>query len=251
MEENKSIILVVDDTEQNLSVLGNVLMETGYEVIPASSGKEALESISEMPPDLILLDIMMPEMDGYEVCKILKADEKTREIPIIFLTAKIETEDIVKAFNMGAVDYVTKPFRKEELLARVKTHLELQRSLKAEQDLVKMKDKLFSIIGHDLKGPIGTFMMMLETVTDDANQYTVETIMDYLNKMKTVAKSTYQLLDNLLSWARSQRKLVEYNPSDLFLNNIVGQCFKVLGETANKKSITLTNNIGPDTVAYC
>jgi two-component system, sensor histidine kinase and response regulator len=251
MEVNKNIILVVDDTEQNLSVLGNILMETGYEVIPASSGKEAFESISEMLPDLILLDIMMPEMDGYEVCKILKSDEITKEIPVIFLTAKIETEDVIKAFNLGAVDYVTKPFRKEELLARVKTHLELRRSLKAEQDLVKMKDKLFSIIGHDLRGPIGTFMMMLETVTDEENKYTVEKIMEYLHKMKDVAKSIYQLLDNLLCWARSQRKLVEYHPFDLFLHNIVEQCCKVLNESATKKSITLYNEISPGTVVFC
>ncbi len=251
MEDNKNIILVVDDNEQNLSILGNVLMEYNYEVIPASSGREAFESISEMPPDLILLDIMMPEMDGYEVCKVLKDNEQTMEIPIIFLTAKIETEDIVKAFNYGAVDYVTKPFRKEELLARVKTHLELRRSLKAEHDLVNMKDKLFSIIGHDLRGPIGTFMMMLETVTNEENKFSVENIMQYLNKMKEVSKNTYLLLENLLNWARSQRKLVEYHLMDTKFIMIVEQCFSVLAETAGKKSIKLTHQINPETSVYC
>jgi two-component system, sensor histidine kinase and response regulator len=250
MEEKTNIILVVDDTEQNLSVLGNILMENGYEVVPATSGKDALESITELPPDLILLDIMMPEMDGYEVCKILKDDPKTNEIPVIFLTAKIETEDIVKAFKLGAVDYITKPFRKEELLARVKTHLELRRSLQAEQELVRMKDKLLSIIGHDLRGPIGTFMMMLETVTDEANRFSVEKIMEYLNQMKSVSKSTFQLLENLLTWARSQRKLIEYHPRDLNIAKVVEQGVKVLGETAKNKSITLSSDVDPEFTAF-
>ena len=251
MEDNKNIILVVDDNEQNLSILGNVLMSIGYEVVPASSGKEALESIAELLPDLILLDIMMPEMDGYEVCKIIKNDENTKEIPIIFLTAKIETEDIVKAFEYGAVDYVTKPFRKEELLARVKTHLELRRSLKAEQELVKMKDKLLSIIGHDLRGPIGTFMMMLETVTDESNQFSVDKIMEYLNKMKGVSKSTYQLLENLLTWARSQRKLIEYHRTEIKILTLVEHSLKVLGESAKNKSISLSHKIEPELTVYC
>jgi serine phosphatase RsbU (regulator of sigma subunit) len=138
MKGDKNIILAIDDTDQNLNILVNILMDAGYEVIPVSSGKEAMESIPELPPDLILLDIMMPELDGYELCKILKKNEKTRDIPVIFLTARIETNDILNAFKVGAVDYITKPFRKEELLARVKTHLALRKSIEIEQQLIKL-----------------------------------------------------------------------------------------------------------------
>ena len=120
-------ILIVDDTLQNIQVLGTVLREQNYQINVAQNGMQALESVGKVPPDLILLDVMMPEMDGFEACKRLKADEDTRDIPVIFLTAKVETEDVVHGFDLGAVDYVTKPFNATELLARVHTHLELRR----------------------------------------------------------------------------------------------------------------------------
>lgn len=120
------LILIVDDTPQNIQVIGNILSEEGYDTGVAMNGKEALNFVLKQLPDLILLDIKMPEMDGYEVCQILKKEKKTEDIPIIFLTAKTETEDIVKGFDVGGVDYVTKPFNTRELLARIKTHVELK-----------------------------------------------------------------------------------------------------------------------------
>jgi adenylate cyclase len=125
-------ILVVDDTPANIQILAGMLKEKGYQVSVATNGKQALDVVGRVRPDLILLDVMMPEMDGFEACRRLKADEQTRQIPIIFLTAKTETSDIVQGFELGAVDYVAKPFNTHELLARVTTHLtmdELRRSL--------------------------------------------------------------------------------------------------------------------------
>ena len=121
------LILLVDDNSKNLQVLGNFL-EDHYNTAIAKNGYKALEFVERERPDLILLDIMMPDMDGFEVCMKLQASPQTKDIPIIFLTAKTETEDVVKGFELGAKDYVTKPFRKEELLARVKTHLQLKQS---------------------------------------------------------------------------------------------------------------------------
>lgn len=122
------LILIVDDVSQNIQVIGNVISGEGYDTGVAMNGMEALNFIQKQTPDLILLDIQMPDMDGYEVCKILKKEKSTREIPVIFLTAKTETEDIVKGFEVGGVDYVTKPFNAKELLARIKTHVELKLS---------------------------------------------------------------------------------------------------------------------------
>ena len=127
-EEEKALILVVDDNPQNIQVLGNLLENRGYELAFFLSGFQALEFLKKDKPELILLDVMMPEMDGYEVCKIIKRDESINDIPIIFLTAKTEVDDIVKGFEVGAVDYVTKPFQSPELLARIKTHVELGRA---------------------------------------------------------------------------------------------------------------------------
>ncbi|WP_035239000.1 response regulator [Desulfobacter vibrioformis] len=123
---NKSLILTVDDKPQNLQFLGKLLSNNGYEVAMAQSGAQALKFVRTEFPDLILLDIMMPEMDGYEACEELKAGRPTRHIPVIFLTAKSDDQDIVKGFEAGGVDYVTKPFHSAELLARIKTHIELK-----------------------------------------------------------------------------------------------------------------------------
>ncbi len=123
----KADILIVDDKPANLRLLSQMLVENGYQVRPAPDGSVALAAAQAQPPDLILLDIRMPEMDGYQVCKHLKADPSTRDIPIIFISALDETRDKVKAFAIGGVDYVTKPLQFQEVLARVKTHLALRR----------------------------------------------------------------------------------------------------------------------------
>lgn len=121
--ENKTI-LIIDDTTTNLDILVELL--DAYDVIDAISGKDALEIVGEEKIDLILLDIMMPEMDGYEVCRRIKENKKTKDIPVIFITAKTDEDSIEKAFNVGGIDYVSKPFKPKELLARVKTHLEFR-----------------------------------------------------------------------------------------------------------------------------
>jgi PleD family two-component response regulator len=122
----KGVIMVVDDTPENLRVLEKMLTEYGYKVRATLSGSLALKSIQTSLPDLILLDIKMPDPDGYEVCQLLKADEQTRDVPVIFISALDEVWDKVKAFHVGGIDYITKPFQAEEVLARVETHLSLQ-----------------------------------------------------------------------------------------------------------------------------
>ncbi len=132
-------VLVVDDTRENLRLLVRLLVERGYKVRPASNGRMALTAAQISPPDLILLDIMMPEIDGYEVCAQLKADKNTCDIPIIFISALHNTADIVRAFTAGGVDYITKPFQAEEVLARVNTHLTIR---KLQQEMVIKNQQL-------------------------------------------------------------------------------------------------------------
>jgi DNA-binding response OmpR family regulator len=138
-------ILVVDDNHENLKVVGNFLKEKDYKIAMATDGKSALKILETTSIDLILLDIMMPEMDGFEVCRKLKENPSTKEIPVIFLTARTETEDIVRGFKMGGVDYITKPFNKEELFARVHNHIQLKLAkdylVQREMDAIKTRDQ--------------------------------------------------------------------------------------------------------------
>jgi len=139
-ETNKDFrILIVDDTLKNIQVLGTILRKEQYQINVAQNGVQALEMVARVDPDLILLDVMMPELDGFETCKVLKQDPATQDIPVIFLTAKTETEDIVHGFDLGAVDYVTKPFNPSELLSRVQTHLQLKA---AREKLEELANKL-------------------------------------------------------------------------------------------------------------
>lgn len=139
MEEKnrRESILIVDDTPENLTVLHKMLAENGYRVRPALNGEIALKTTQADLPDLILLDIIMPGLDGYEVCHKLKAQENTRDIPIIFISALNEIEDKMRAFSEGGVDYITKPFQSQEVLARVKTHISLKRANEKLKQMIK------------------------------------------------------------------------------------------------------------------
>ncbi|PLX70601.1 MAG: diguanylate cyclase response regulator [Denitrovibrio sp.] len=138
MKKDKTLVLIVDDNKQNLKVLGNVLKEnTDYNLAFAISGEEAFAYINKSLPDMVLLDVMMPGMDGFTVCSELSKNEQTSDIPIIFITAKSETEDIIKGFEAGGVDYVTKPFNDAELLVRINTHVEMKKS----RDMLEQKNK--------------------------------------------------------------------------------------------------------------
>lgn len=202
-------VIVVDDTPANLQLLTGMLKERGYKVRPVPSGKLALQAAKNDPPDLILLDIMMPEMDGYEVCERLKADEKLREISVIFISALNETMDKVRAFGVGGVDYVTKPFQFEEVAARVSAHLELhrqRRKLKENYEqlrrLEELRDNLVHMVVHDLRNPLTGISGFLdlalalekETLTEDGLEYlqtakqSTTAVIDMVNAVLDVSK---------------------------------------------------------------
>jgi two-component system, sensor histidine kinase and response regulator len=158
-------ILVVDDTAENLRLLAGMLGDKGYEVRPVTSGRQALQAAERSAPDLVLLDINMPEMDGYEVCRQLKQNERLREIPVIFLTALTETADKLKAFGVGGLDYISKPFQIDEVLARVKVHLalrqahrELANNYERLCELEKVRDNLVRLIIHDMRSPLAVIL---------------------------------------------------------------------------------------------
>ncbi|MCP4153866.1 MAG: hybrid sensor histidine kinase/response regulator [bacterium] len=164
MDKTKSLILVVDDDPKNCQVLGSILKREKYKVAVAADGAQALGMLERIKPDLILLDVMMPGMSGFEVCKKIKENAATVDIPVIFLTIRSEVEDILKGFEQGAADYVTKPFNISELLARIQTHLELRRSKEVIIEQSLEQKTLLHILCHDLANPIRWTIGMLSSV---------------------------------------------------------------------------------------
>ena len=162
-------ILVVDDRIENLQLLSRMLADHGYEVRPVTSGRQALIAAESAPPEAILLDVSMPEMDGYEVCRRLKAIPALRDVPVLFLTALTDTADKVEAFEAGGVDYITAPFQVDEVLARVRVHValrrshaELERSYQRLRGLEQMRADLVQMVIHDMRSPLGALGTLLE-----------------------------------------------------------------------------------------
>jgi two-component system, NtrC family, sensor kinase len=211
-------ILVVDDTPENLRLLAGILSEKGYQVRPVPNGKLALSAAQKIPPDLVMLDIMMPEMDGYQVCQQLKASEITKDIPVIFISAINDVLDKVKAFAVGGVDFITKPFQVEEVLARIETHLKicsLQHSLQEKnQDLATailqlqttqehliQSEKMASLgqliagIAHEINTPLGIIGSSIENIANfwDAN---LEKLPEFFQEISSESKAYFSLLMN-------------------------------------------------------
>ncbi len=208
----KGNILIVDDTPNNLRLLSSMLTKQGYEVRSAISGSVALMAIRTVPLDLILLDINMPKMNGYEVCQQLKADEQTRDIPVIFLSALGEPLDKVQAFQVGGVDYITKPFQVEEVLARVENHLMLRRmqielqqakadalkALEQEQELNRLKSEFVSMISHDFRSPLTSIQGFTELLRYGGEALTSEMRDRYFDKVNSAVDHVLYLLDEVL-----------------------------------------------------
>ncbi len=223
-ELHKANVLIVDDTLPNLRVLAKILIENGYLVRGIPSGAMALTAARSEPPDLILLDIMMPEMDGYEVCRQLKADERTREIPVIFMSALDEIMDKVKAFAVGGVDYITKPFQVEEVLARVDAHItlralqtKLERQVLALQESNAELDAFAHTVAHDLKNPIANILMAVEIIqqSDNASQHDQEKMAEIIQWLNVGARKAANIIDELLLLASVRQEDVVRTPVDM------------------------------------
>jgi two-component system, sensor histidine kinase and response regulator len=238
----RAMILLVDDSPINLQVLGTILEGT-YTTAVARDGAQALECIAQRRPDLILLDIMMPEMNGFEVCERLQAEPETRDIPVIFLTAKTETTDLVKGLRMGAVDYITKPFHKEELLARVSTHLALRQARQELQELNATKDRFFSIMAHDLRAPFNGLLGLTEVIMNNLDRYDPERLKYMLGLQLDAVNNVFALLENLLTWSRVQRGAFEFLPQRVSLDDLVNRNIALLLPASAQKAITVASHI--------
>lgn len=256
-------ILIVDDVLENVNLLGVMLQRRGFSITQCLSGAEALAHIEKRIPDLILLDISMPEMDGFEVTRRLKSSAQTRDIPIIFLTAFTDKKRIIEGFDLGGVDYITKPYNANELFARIRTHLELKhtKDLMAErnQELQELNEKLhqlnldknelLGIVAHDLKSPLSAIRGIAEALVYD-HELSPTTRKEFEQTILTTSDRMFTLIAELLSVnvIETGGLTIEKRPISLnkTLNGIINQYQK---QAANK-DLQIVVDIESSAIAY-
>lgn len=253
-EINKSdyTVLIVDDVVSNVLLLKTLLKNEKYNVLTANNGRVCIDVCKEHHPDLILLDVMMPDLNGYDTATILKKDENLKDIPIIFLTALNSPADLVRGFQVGANDFLTKPFNKEELLMRVSHQISLvaaKRIIEKQNEelrhTIANRDKMYSVIAHDLRSPMASIRMVLGLVVQSVSPEVIgPEIYSLIDQANKESEETHDLLDNLLKWTKSQtgRLTVAYQDFEV-CDVIIGvvDIFKMVAET---KKITLNYTQG-------
>ena len=236
VQKQKRTILVVDDLPENLTVAVG-LLQGEYRITVARSGARALALAAAVPhPDLVLLDIMMPGMDGYEVCRRLKANPDLAHIPVIFLTAKSQTNDVIHGFSLGAADYVSKPFRPEELRARVRTHLEIKHA----QDVIRQKNEeqreMLHMLCHDLANPFANILSVLDVAGDEAGA-----IAEYLPLLKASARSGIEVIDLVRLMRAVEEKPLPLGPVDLA--RVVAESLGTLTSRSREKDVRVDADV--------
>lgn len=251
-------ILIVDDVISNTLLLRAQLKNENYQIVTATNGLEAIEVVEKEFPDLILLDVMMPGLNGFEVSQRLKASSEYKDIPIIFLTALNSTGDIVKGFQLGANDFITKPFNKDELIIRVRHQISLiaakRMILKQTEELrntILGRDKLYSVIAHDLRGPLGSIKMVLNLlITNIPNAAIGQDLFDMLSMANKTTEEVFALLDNLLKWTKSQigNLRVVYQETDAI--SIVSDAIDIFKMSAELKNVTIKYEGPQEAIIY-
>ncbi|MDM8562849.1 hybrid sensor histidine kinase/response regulator, partial [Candidatus Marithioploca araucensis] len=211
----ESTLLIVDDVPENLGLLFSYLREIGFNVNIAESGEDALEQIGYAKPDLILLDVMMPGINGFETCRRLKENEETHNIPVIFMTALSDTVDKVKGFQMGAVDYLTKPIQHEEVLARITAHLTLRHQQQMLEQQNRELESFAHTVAHDLKNPLGGIYSMSQLVIQNLDCWPQDKVLKSLEAIELTSTKTLDIINSLLLLASVRQQDVPMNPLNM------------------------------------
>lgn len=241
-------ILIVDDVTSNVLLLKILLTNEKFQVCTANCGNMCIEQARAEKPDLILLDVMMPDISGFDTAVILKKDPELKDIPIIFLTALNSPADLVKGFQVGANDFLSKPFNKEELVVRVMHQIALVAAKrlieKQNRELlatINNRDKMYSVIAHDLRSPMASIRMVLNLVAATVSPDVVgEEIYMLLDKANKESEDVHDLLDNLLKWTKSQTGRLNVVLQDLDLNDIIPGVVEIFDLIAANKKIKLS-----------
>lgn len=250
-KRDASQILVVDDTPANLKLITEILATHGYRVRAASSGRLALKTVAVELPDLILLDVKMPDMDGYEVCRRLKSEERSRMIPVIFISALTDTEDKIQGFQAGGVDYITKPFQAEEVHARVSTHLklhfyrgaleeknrQLDSSYRRLQELENLRDQLTHMIVHDMRNLMTGISSSMQILVDDCDGALDQQYANYLHAALISVNNLTTMASNLLDISKMEANEMKLSLTECDPTDLIGEAMEKLGAIRDSRDI--------------
>jgi signal transduction histidine kinase len=230
-------ILVIEDQEPNRRVVEALLSNSGFDVVAAASGAEGLARLADGLPDCVLLDMRMPGMDGFAVLEQLRANPETRHLPVVFLTAETDREVLVRAFEAGAVDYITKPFVAEELLARVRTHVELKQSRDALSRLAMEKQQVAEIVAHDLRNYFANISFAAEMLLDD-DTAPLEKRRRLADSIRASTTSGMLFLQAFLEQQSDQQRGLVVDP--LPVRQLLHEAIDLLQRAADEKKIVLS-----------
>ena len=245
MESQKKVILVVDDIEQNVTDISQILRSNGYQVLAAFSGEQALKMLEKRTPDLILLDVMLPDINGFEVCKRIKQNKSISDIPIIFLSALSEAETKVEGLEVGGVDYITKPFQESEVLARVKVHLRIRHlEIERKEHIEKLilqneaKDRLMQIVSHDLHSPLSGIHSLSEILFKGEEAKDVTLVREFSELISSTAANLMHLVNDLLDLAKVESGKLQIMPMEFDIALTIRSCVRLQKNVALNKGVT-------------
>ncbi|MDR1556097.1 MAG: hybrid sensor histidine kinase/response regulator [Tannerellaceae bacterium] len=237
-------VLVVDDLPTDITLVQVILKKEGYSLLTANNGVKALQLARERRPNIILLDTMMPGMDGYEVLRQLKTNPDTNHIPVIIMSALNDMPSIIKGYQLGATEYVTKPFQREELVKRIAHRFKLYTVERYRQELeatMESRDMLYSIISRDLRTPLGALKMMNHSILRMLGKDTVnETVYEMLLTMNKTSEEAFQLLDNLTKWSKFTRKKIRPHKQKTQISSLVESIVDVYNPIAELKKVRIS-----------
>jgi CheY-like chemotaxis protein len=249
-KEQPSKVLIVDDVQLNLDLMKEILSEQGYMIATAKNGKSAIAKAKAHKFDLILLDIILPDIDGFEVCIHLKSNPQTQDIPIIFLTAKKEKDSLIRGFQLGAVDYIPKPFSKEELLARVNLHLTLR---KTQEELIRSKEMaeaadqakstFLANMSHEIRTPMNGIIGMVDILK--RTPLTQEQL-EFLEIIEISGENLLAIINDILDFSKIEAGFINFESIRFYLNYEVGEVIKMLKYKADQKNLKLSYTIAPN-----
>lgn len=250
LEQSKPVVLLVDDQPRNLQLLGNALFKNGYDVALATSGQEALEQIVASPPDLVLLDVMMPGMSGFDVCRKLREEEIAPDVEVIFVTARSQKEDILEGFAVGGVDYITKPVQIPELLARVQSQISLKTARdnlrKANDELsrvVESQRRFLSILSHDVRAPIGGLDNILRDCIENEEIFEKSDLVEMIHTAADSSQRLVTFFEDALVWARMEVGGIGEALRPMAVSEAVESALSLLLPLFKRKEIEITRDI--------